>query len=116
MEKPNEELDAQTWTKSNAIITNIFFQVIYTVLLWPWVGISMLSIMVFDSGPDDRLFPYAFVGSIWSYPIWMGIFCFVSWLYYSCSEYGKSMLFSLMPILFGVFLCVCLYFMVTFEL
>ena len=41
------------------------------VLLVPWAPIAMLSGLAFDAGP--RFSAYAFVGSVYTYPILLGI-------------------------------------------
>lgn len=93
---------------------NITFLIIYMSALIPWFILSCFSPMAFDSpGSDKQIFPYIFVGFIVSYPLWAGIFCVLAHIYYVKGKYGKSMLFSVMPIIFGVSVSACIYIFMT---
>ncbi|MCP4088234.1 MAG: hypothetical protein GY746_00365, partial [Gammaproteobacteria bacterium] len=86
----NQNKEVKAW--------NRIFLVLYTLALVPWFGISVISIMAFDSpGSGKSIYPWLFVGFVWSYPIWAGIFCIVSAVLYDRGKYRKSVLFSVMP-------------------
>jgi len=44
---------------------------LWVVLLLPWIVLGPMSAMAFDAGP--KLEVYVFVGSIWTYPISVGL-------------------------------------------
>ncbi len=91
-------------------VWNTLFLIIYILALFPWLGISAISIMAFDSpGSENRIGPWLLVGFVWSYPIWAGTFCIASAMSYRHGKYEKSMLLSIMPIIFGISVIVCFY-------
>lgn len=75
-------------------------QLFYLVLLIPWLFISMMSVMAFDSGVSAQA--VLFVGVIWSYPVWPLIFSILAWAAYARGSDKMAVLWTSVPLVIVV--------------
>jgi hypothetical protein len=85
-------------------------QLFYLVLVIPWLFISMMSVMAFDSGVSAQA--VLFVGAIWSYPAWLLIFSILAWVAYVRRKDKLAAIFTTVPLLI-VILAVALFFVLA---
>lgn len=89
-------------------ITLIALQAVQALSLIPWLPMAGLSVMAFDApGSTERWEPWAFVLTIWSYPIWLLAAAVAAWILYALrwtkTALGVAIVFTLpMPALLGI--------------
>jgi hypothetical protein len=86
-------------------ITLIVLQVIQLLTLVPWLAFAGLAVMAFDAPGSAQMWqPWAFVLTIWSYPVWLVLAAVGAWLLHRARWYkaavGVAVLFTLpMPVI-----------------
>lgn len=88
----------------------ILSQLVFLVLLIPWLFISMMSIMAFDAGVSVQA--VLFVGSIWSYPIWPILFSILAWVAYARQRNRAAVIWTSIPLVL-VFLAATIFFILV---
>lgn len=81
-------------------ISLIVLQVIQLLTLVPWLAFAGLAVMAFDApGSTEKWQPWAFVLTIWSYPVWLVLAAAASWLLFYArwhkTAVGVAALFAL---------------------
>lgn len=71
-------------------------QIFYMLLLIPWAGVSMMSVMAFDEGINTQ--NVLFVGAIWSYPLWVILFSVLAWLAYKRGKDKAALVWTGIPL------------------
>lgn len=74
----------------------IISQLFYLVMLIPWGFASMMGVMAFDSGVN--FYNLAFVGILWSYPIWPLLFSVLAWIAYAQQNAKMALIWTSVPL------------------
>lgn len=62
----------------------IVSQVLYALSLLPWLVMAGMAVMAFDAPGSTELWgPWLFVGTVWSYPLWLLASAVVAWILYA---------------------------------
>lgn len=70
--------------RRSAVIWLIVSQAIYALSLVPWLVMAGMAVMAFDApGSTDLWGPWLFVGTVWSYPVWLLASAIVAWWLYA---------------------------------
>jgi len=88
--------------------------IIFGLLLLPWIAIFFASIMMFDSsGADDSIYTIMLFRSVVSFPFLVIASKFISRIAYKNDKYNTALLIALSPLLSLVFFALAWYLMDT---
>lgn len=92
------------------LIWLILSQLIYLGSLIPWSVSSMMAIMAFDSGVN--FYNTLFVGTLWSYPVWVILFSVLAWVAYARQNATMAVIWTSVPLVL-VIVAVALFFILA---
>jgi hypothetical protein len=75
------EAELKAYSRKPTLIWLIVSQLLAVASLFFWLVVAGLSVMAFDSGESPEA--WAFVLTVWSYPIWPLGFSIASWIAYA---------------------------------
>ena len=76
-------------------ITLIVLQVFQIITLLPWLMFAGLAVMAFDAPDSTKHWqPWAFVLTIWSYPVWLLLVGAGSWVLFALRNYKTAVILS----------------------
>jgi peptidoglycan/LPS O-acetylase OafA/YrhL len=103
----SESISTRRWPTLAWLIVS---QLVYLLLLIPWLFASMMSIMAFDAGVSTQA--VLFVGIIWSYPVWPILFSILAWVAYARQRNWRAVIWTSIPLVLVV-LAVTIFFILA---